>query len=83
MLIRLTSGGQNGHGRWENWLVEKEHVWHKGRSKQLGRDWQEHVKSWSFQLGTQLEESVPPGKGVKFQVWHTVMTSCSQDPQND
>ena len=31
-----TSGGQNGCRRWENWSDEKEQIWHKGRSQQLG-----------------------------------------------
>ena len=46
-----TSGGQNGHRRWESGIDEEEHVRNDGRGQQLERDWQGHVRNWGFQLG--------------------------------
>ena len=44
------SGGQHGRRRKKIWMVGKELVRHVERSKQLGA-WQEHFKSWRYQLG--------------------------------
>ena len=62
--LKHASGGQLVH-----WITCRQHLVSsdhrvfalKGLSLLVcfvERDWQEHVKSWGFQLGAQLEESV-------------------------
>ena len=47
-----TSGGQNGHQRWESRTDEEEHVYGtRDSASNWERDWQEHVRNWGFQLG--------------------------------
>ena len=45
------------------------------------RDWQEHVKSWGYQLELS-SKNLFVSKRTKFQEWHLDTTSCSWDRQN-
>ena len=62
-----TSGGQNGHRRWESRTDEEEHVRNEGGSQQLGTRLARARQELGISTGTQLEESVPPQRGPS--VW--------------
>ena len=46
----LSCGGQTGRRRCGNWSFEKDRVWHTDAASSWERDWQDHIKSWRYQL---------------------------------
>ena len=82
VLVRLPVEDRMGADAGKIGLRNKSMYGTRDAASNWERDWQEYVKSWGFQLGFS-SKNLYHRKGIKVQDWHAVMTSCSQDRQNN